>query len=189
MSSKIPIEELLRWRAARAEAEAPPAPRAARLLEMARPWWEIRPERFQAFVERLGRIQVACGHAMGEPRQSRSGHPVPTLIVRAVEELETSVRVLYLNVRDGRLRLRFQLDAAAVQAQESFEVTFVSDKPERPLLCAPGIFSLDGEYRIDTELSEKLAHGWEQLKVMDRMPFRLILRSDETAAELQFVPP
>src|SRR5438128_10069768 len=141
MSSKIPIEELLRWRAARAEAEAPPAPRAARLLEMARPWWEIRPERFQAFVERLGRIQVACGHAMGEPRQSRSGHPVPTLIVRAVEELETSVRVLYLNVRDGRLRLRFQLDAAAVQAQESFEVTFVSDKSERPLLSAPAKLS------------------------------------------------
>jgi len=179
MRTKIPIEELLRWRAARAEAEAPPAPRAARLLEMARPWWEIWPVRFQSFVERLGRIQVAYGHAMAEPLQSHSGHPVPALIVRAVEELETSVRVLYLNVRDGRLRLRFQLEAATMQAQERFEVTFVSDKPERPLLSAPAIFSLDGEYRIDTELSEELAHGWEQLKVTDRMPFRLILRSDK----------
>ena len=179
MSTRIPIEELLRWRAARAEAEAPPAPRAARLLETARPWWEIWPERFQSFVERLGRIQVAYGHAMAEPRQSPTGHPVPALIVRTVEELETSVRVLYLNVRDGRLRLRFQLDAATVQAQESFEVTFVSDKPERPLLSATAIFSLDGEYRIDAELSEELAHGWEPLKVTDRMPFRLILRSDK----------
>ena len=179
MSTKIPIEELLRWRAAKAEAEAPPAPRAARLLEMARPWWEIWPVRFQSFVERLGRIQVAYGHAMAEPLQSHSGHPVPALIVRAVEELETSVRVLYLNVRDGRLRLRFQLDAATLQAQERFEVTFVSDKPERPLLSAAAILSLDSEYRIDTELSEELAHGWEQLKVTDRMPFRLILRSDK----------
>lgn len=178
MNTKIPIEELLRWRAARAEAEAPPAPRAVRLLEMARPWWEIWPKRFQSFVERLGRIQVAYGHAMTEPRQSHSGHPVPALIVRAVEELETSARVLYLNVRDGRLRLRFQLDAATTLAQESFEVTFVADESARPLFSAPAILSVDSEYRIDTELSEELAHGWEQLKVTDRMPFRLIVRSD-----------
>src|SRR5256885_3187372 len=72
MRSKIPIEELLRWRVAKAETDAPPAPRAARLLEMARPWWEIWPERFQSFVERLGGIQVAYGHAMAEPGQSRS---------------------------------------------------------------------------------------------------------------------
>ena len=130
-------------------------------------------------VERLGGIQVAYGHAMAEPRQSSIGHPVPALIVRAVEELETSVRVLYLNVRDGRLRLRFQLDAAIAQAQESFEVTFVSDKPERPLLSAAAMLSLEGEYRVDTELVEELAPSWEQLRVTDRMPFRLILRSDK----------
>src|SRR5256885_6553362 len=182
MNPKITIEELLRWRAARAEAEAPPAPRAARLLELARPWWEIRPERFQSFVERLGRIHVAYGHAMAEPRQSHTGHPVPALIVRAIEELETSVRVLYLDVRDGRLRLRFQLDAATAQAQDCFEATFVGDRHERPLLSAPAILSVDSEYRIDTELSEDLAHGWEQLKVTDRMPFRLILRADKDGA-------
>jgi hypothetical protein len=179
MSTKISIEELLRWRVAKAEDEAPPAPRAARLLEMARPCWETWLERFQSLVERLGGIQVAYGHAMAEPRQSHIGHPVPALIVRAAEELETSVRVLYLNVRDGRLRLRFQVDAAIAQAQESFEVTFVSDNPERPLLSAAAILSLEGEYRVDTELVEELSHGWAQLKVTDRMPFRLILRSDK----------
>src|SRR5437870_13254093 len=136
MSTRILIEDLLRWRAARAEAEAPPAPCAARLLEMARPWWEIWPERFQSFVERLGRIQVAYGQAMAEPRQSHTGHPVPALIIRAAEELETSVRVLYLNVRDGRLRLRFHLDTASAPAQINFEVTFVSDRLERPLWSA-----------------------------------------------------
>jgi hypothetical protein len=180
MNSKLPIEELLRWRASRAEAEAPPAPCAARLLEMARPWWEIWPERFQLFVEHLGRIQLIYGHAMAEPRQSHTGHPVPALIIRAVEELETSVRVLYLNVRDGRLRLCFQLDAATAPAQESFEVTFVADQSTRPLLTASAILSVDSEYRIDTELSEELAPGWEQLKVTDRMPFRLILRSHKS---------
>src|SRR2546426_12668998 len=121
MSTRISIEELLRWRAARAEAEATPAPRAARLLEMARPWWEIWPERFQSFVERLGGVQVAYGHAMAEPGQSRTGHPVPTLIVCAGEELGASVRVLYINGRDGRVRLRFQLDAGAAPDHESFE--------------------------------------------------------------------
>src|SRR5436309_3280949 len=109
----MPVEQLLRWRLSQAEAEAPPAPRAGRLLELARPWWETWPERFQSFVERLGGIEVAYGHA-AEPRQPRGGHPVPALVVRAVEELETSVRVLYINVREGRLRLRFQLDAATV---------------------------------------------------------------------------
>jgi hypothetical protein len=173
------VEQLLHWRLARAEAEAPPAPRGAYLLELARPWWERWPERFQSLVERLRQIQIAYGHAMAEPRQSQSGHPVPTLIVRAVEELETSARVLYLNVRNGRLRLRFQLDAAAAQGHERFDVTLVADNSERPLLSAPAMLSLESEYRLDAELSEELARGWEQLKVTDRMPFRLILRSDK----------
>src|SRR5688572_7279321 len=113
MSNEISVGQLLRWRAARAEAEAPPAPRAARLLELARPWWEALPARFQSLVERLGNIQIAYGHAMAEPVSvRRSGHPVPTLIVRRAEESETSVCVLYLGVRDGRLRLRFQLERA-----------------------------------------------------------------------------
>src|SRR6185436_7178633 len=96
MKTEIPIGQLLRWRLSQAEAEAPPAPRAARLLEMARPWWETWPEQFQSLVERLGKIQVAYGHAMAEPQQSRSGHPVPVMIVRAIEELEASARVLSL---------------------------------------------------------------------------------------------
>jgi hypothetical protein len=133
MSNEISIEQLLRWRAARAEAEAPPAPRAARLLELARPWWEAWPERFQRLVERLGGIQIAYGHAMAEPVEARrSGYPVPTLIVRRAEELETSVCVLYLGVRDGRLRLRFQLEKAIAHVPETFEATFVAqDLPDR----------------------------------------------------------
>ena len=67
MNSNTPIEELLRWRLHQAEAEAPPAPPAARLLALARPWWEALPERFNALVERLGRIQVAYAYAQAEP--------------------------------------------------------------------------------------------------------------------------
>jgi len=181
MSIRIPIEELLRWRAARAEAEAPPAPRAAQLLEMARPWWELWPERFRSFVERLGRIQVAYGHAMAEPRPSHTGHPVPALIIRIREELETSARVLYLNVRDGRLRLRFQVDAALGPEPTSLEVTFVCNASRRPVVSANASLSVENEYRLDTELPEELARSWEQLKVTDRMPFRLILRTDMDA--------
>ena len=171
---KIPVEQLLRWRLAQAEAEAPPAPRAARLLELARPWWASWPERFQSVIERLTRIQIAYGHAMAEP-QSRSGHPVPALIVHTVEELETSVRVLYLNVRNGQLHLRFQLDAAPAHAEQDFEVTFVSEPAARPLFSAHAAKSVGSEYRLSAELSEEVARDWERLKVTDQMPFRLIL--------------
>jgi hypothetical protein len=47
MKSKIPIEELLRWRLDNAKSEAPLAPCAARLLDLARPWWERSPEKRQ----------------------------------------------------------------------------------------------------------------------------------------------
>jgi hypothetical protein len=179
MKTEVPVEQLLRWRLARAEAEAPRAPSGARLLELARPWWEIWPERFQSLVECLDRIQITYGHAMAEPAHGRGGYPVPAMVVRAAHELETSVRVLYLNVRDGRLRFRFQLDAVVQSTPETFEVTFTSDKAARPLLSANATLSVDNEYRIDAELSEELALDWVSLKVTDRMPFRLILRSDK----------
>jgi len=179
MSNEISIEQLLRWRAARAEAEAPSAPRAARLLELARPWWESWPERFQLLVERLGTIQIAYGHAAEPVEARRSGYPVPTLIVRRAEELETSVCVLYLGVRDGRLRLRFQLEKAITHTPDTLEATFVANGFTRPLFSAPAVLSVDSEYRIDCELPEKLARDWKELKVTDRMPFRLILRSDK----------
>jgi hypothetical protein len=178
MKSELNVQQLLRWRLARAEAEAPPAPCASHLLELARPWWETWPDRFQSLVERLGRIQIEYGHAMAEPPQTQRGHPVPALIVRAIEELETSARVLYMYIRDGRLRLRFQLDPASAQAQERFEASFVANDSERPLFSAAAQLSLDSEYCIDAELPEELSRGWAHLKVTDRMPFRLILRSD-----------
>jgi hypothetical protein len=173
---RITVEQLLNWRLAEAETEAPPAPRAMRLLELARPWWESWPKRFQRLVERVGRIQIADGHAMADGRVPRGGHPVPALIVRPAEEVETSVRVLYFAVRDGWLRLRFQLDPMPGPAQESFSVTFVADPPTRPLLSAQARLSVDSEYRLDAELSDELARDWGGLKVTDRMPFRLILR-------------
>ena len=172
-------EQLLRWRLARAETEAPRAPSAARLLELVRPWWESCPERFQSLVEHVGRIRIAYGHAMTEPSRSRGGHPVPALIVHAGEKFETSVRVLYFAVRDGRLRLRFQLDAVPAQVDNTLEVTFVSESLSRPLFSASGVLSVDSEYRIDAELSEEVASDWVLLKVTDRMPFRLILRGPD----------
>jgi len=178
MKQELTVEQLLRWRLARAEAEAPPAPRGACLLKFARPWWETRPEWFELLAERVGRIETAYGYAMAGPNRNRSGHPVAALIVRAGEESETVACVLYFNVREGRLRLRFQLDALPGQAQETFDVTFVNDKDARPLLSAQAALSVDSEYRLDVEISEELARDWEPLKVTDRMPFRLILRTE-----------
>jgi hypothetical protein len=177
MKEEISMQRLLRWRLEQAEASAPPAPRAAQLLAAVRPWWETWPELFRSAVESLGRIQLAYGHAMAKPDQSQSGHPIPVLVIHGNEKLETSACALYYNVRNGRLRLRFQLEAMASPAPKSFEVTFV-DAQSRPLFSAPATRSMDSEYSVDAELPGGLAPDWEQLKVVDRMPFRLIIRLD-----------
>ena len=183
MKTEIRIEQLLRWRLAQAEAEAPPAPRAARLLELARPWWETWPAQFQALVERLGGIQINCGHAMAEPNQSRMGHPVPVIIVSGAEESEALARVLYLSFRDGRLHLRFQLETPSAPVDAPYEVTIVSDADAKPVFSARAGLSRDSGYRLDAELATEVAVRWERLKVTDRMPFRLILRSVRNAQE------
>ena len=178
MIMETPIAELLRWRFEQAKNQAPPAPRATRLLELTRPWWETLPAQFQSLARRVANIQVAYGHAMTEPLSGGiGGYPVAALVVRTREEWDTSVRVLYLSVRDRRLRLRFQIEALPSPAEQSFEVTFVADGPTaRPELAATASLSLDSEYRLDADLTEELAKDWERLKATDRMPFRLILR-------------
>jgi hypothetical protein len=180
MNTESNLRELLRWRLARAEAEAPPAPRASRLIALTRPWWETWPEKFESIVARLIQLEVGFGHALTEPGQNRNGHPVPVLLVRTMEELETFARVLYLDVRDGGLRLRFRLENLAEAPERSFDVTFVSESTGQPLLSAAAVLSIDPEYRVDIDLPEQIAKGWERLKVTDKMPFRLILRPPVT---------
>jgi hypothetical protein len=183
MNNDIPMELLLRWRIALAENEAPPAPRVARLLEQARPWWDTWPDRFQALVERLTRMDIALGHAMTDSSHARTGYPVTALVDHAGEELETFARVLYLSLRDRRLCLRFHLNADFQPAVESFEATFVSDEKMAPVLSASATRSVDNEYRVDLQVSEELAREWGNLKVTDRMPFRLLLRSTSSISE------
>jgi hypothetical protein len=180
MKSGIPIEELLRWRLEEAEAEAPPPPSAARLLDLSRPWWEALPERFAELVERLGRVQVAFGHAMAEPRGAGGGHAVPALLVVPEEEIETSARVLYLDVRDGRLRLRFQLDPVTDPPGKAYDVTFVPDAPGASPFSALAVLSVDREYRLESPLDDVVLRAWETLRVTDRIPYRLILQPCET---------
>jgi hypothetical protein len=175
MKREIDIEQLLRWHEERAEARAPLAPSAAHLLEIARPWWETLPERFESYTRRLGAIRISYGYAMTELHHGHTGYPVPTLIARGNEELESPARVLYMSVRDGRLRLRFQIEPIP-RADQSFEVTFVSESGLRPILSTYAALSVDGEYRLDVELPEELAVTWESLRVTDQMPFRFILR-------------
>jgi hypothetical protein len=182
MSSERDIEGLLRWRLARAEAAAPPPPRAAHLVVLSRPWWETWPERFQAAAERLLAVpRVAYGHATTSQQDGRTGHPVPALVIHVVEEFETSARILYLSVRDGRLRLRFQLDAGPARTEPVLDVTFLSDDEPAPLFSAQATSSIESEYRLDAELPPPLSRSWENVKVTDRMPFRLILHSPAPA--------
>ena len=175
MRNQKDLENLFQWRRQRAEAEAPRAPSAARLLKLVQPWWEKYPDRFAAVVRHLGAMQLAYGYAMSHPHQGHSGHPVAALITNGDGEHESPARVLYVSVRDGRLRLRFQL-APVPRSDRQFEVTFVSEAALRPILSAQADLSGDGEYRVDVELPTDLAAAWESLKVTDPMPFRFILR-------------
>ena len=177
MKQDIPIELLLRWRVARAENEAPPAPRARRLLEEAQPWWDTWPERFHALIERVARMDVAYGHAMTDLGHARTGHPVTALVDHMGQELETFVQVLYLSLRDRRFCFRFHLNANVQPVVESFEATFISEEKKAPVLSAQAMRSVDSEYRVELQVPEELAREWGNLKVTDRMPFRLILRS------------
>jgi len=179
MNPGVSIEHLLRWRLARAESEAPPAPRAERLLELSRPWWERWPEQFRQHLVRLRQIPLAYGYAMVGPAGERRGHPVPTLITDP-EGVETYAHVTYLKARDARLRMRFQIDGVRTQP-ESFETTLVSDESEMPLCTALASRSYGDEYWVDLDLPEHLARSWAPLRVTDKMPFRLILRPANNA--------
>jgi hypothetical protein len=181
MSSEYDVERLLRWRSARAEADAPSAPSARQLIEMARPWWERLPDRFAAYVERLNGLQLVYAHAATTPAQRQGPYPVPALLVRVAQEVESSARVLYLSVRDGRLRMRFRLDADTALAEPSLDVTFVSDDQSRPLLSAVATQSVGHEYHLEVELPEPLEARWSELRVSDRMPFRFIMHAGSAA--------
>ncbi len=177
MNEDSTLAQLLRWRAAQAEAGAPPAPRAARLLALAQPWWETMPAEFAAQVRRLGAMHLAYGHAMAEPRRPERGHPVPALIVADGQDRELSVRVLYLDVGGSRMRLRLQLDLpAGMIAAETFEVTFVADTVGDAPWATTARRSPENEYRIDAEFPDASGPAWRAFKVTDRMPFRLIFR-------------
>lgn len=181
MSEQQSIEALLRWRLARAAADAPPAPSAARLLALVRPWWEEWPARWQTAVARLACAQVAYGHAMSASEARPGGHPVPVLVLGADgdADVDALARVLYLSVRDGRLRLRLLLSGASTRSGADFEATIVGDDgaaAERPLFVARAVRAAAGEYRLDTSVTDDLARSWAALRVTDRMPFRIVLR-------------
>ena len=177
MKTEQSLGQLLRWRLAQAEAGAPPAPRAARLLELARPWWEKWPAKFEALAAQLNATQSAYGHAMTVSGREREGYPVPVVIAMTPADHPASARILFLSIRDGRLRLRFELNTGVKIGLTTFDATFLDGAKAAPLLEAPAIRSVDNEYRLEAELPAGLRTAWAELRVTDRMPFRLILRA------------
>src|SRR5690242_19718185 len=113
MRTEVSIEELLRWRLALAEGEASPRPSAAQLLAWAQPWWERYPERFQHVLQSLITLETAVAHPTAQARHSRALYSVPTLIVRADEQIQARVDTLCFNLGDGQLHFRFALNAGA----------------------------------------------------------------------------
>jgi hypothetical protein len=144
MSTDPSIGHLLRWRFERAAAEAPPAPRAARLLALPR----------------------------------RAGHLVATRILRPSEEVEAAACVFSIQIRDGRLRLGFSLDAAGepVREYQAMLLSTGAGSGTHPILAARASALADGEYYLEGDLPGDLAESWASLRVTARMPFRIMLR-------------
>jgi hypothetical protein len=157
-----------------AESSAPSPPRAADLVDRLRPWWECRPGRFKTLAQRLSRLRFAYCCALDGPRLRPAGDPVPTLISH-VNDVETFSRIIYFSMRNDRLRLRFLLDEPPRRG-DNFEVTFVSLHDAQPLLLAVASRRLDGEYRLETDLTSRIVASWRNLWIGARMPFGLILR-------------
>lgn len=181
MNTDEDIEQLLQWRLRLAEKEAPPAPRASRLLEFCQPWWEVSPARSRRIFDRIAGLQFSFGHAMVAGGGSRSGHPVPVLLMRGDDEIEAAARVLYFNLRDGQLRLRFQLDAVPAPLEPALQVTFVA-VDSTPLFAAEAVLTGENEYRLETAPPAPLSATWANLKVTDPMPFRFVLGPAEREA-------
>ena len=130
MRTEVSIEELLRWRLASAQTEAPPGPHAAELLASARPWWEIYPERFEQALHSVMALETAVGAALASAAGPRAFDPVPAIIVRGDERIQAYAGIQCFKVGDGRLHFRFFLDACANPVENSYEVTFVSSCPK-----------------------------------------------------------
>lgn len=176
MKQQTPIEKLLRWRSTRAEDDAPPAPRAARLLEMSRPWWEVWPDHFREYVGRLGSIRIALGHAMVEPGNGQADCPIPVLMVAGTETHELVALPLYFSVREGRLLLRFRLEGGQ-QPKQDIEATLVDAESRSPIASGLATHSVDGEFSLGIKLAPQSARDWSRIKVVEPMPFRMILRA------------
>ena len=176
MTPEDSIARLLRWRQDRGAADAPPPPGAAQLVALARPWWEAAPARLLAQVERLRQVPLAYGYASTADARGGAGHPVPVL-VDAGEEAETYAHVLYLVVRGGRMRVRFQLAAdAAPLPGDALDVIFVPDAPEAAPFAGTARRAQGGAWRADVALPDDAEWRWATLRVTDRLPFRLVLR-------------
>src|SRR5580698_11194306 len=122
MKRKTSIQQLLRWRIAQSKASSPPAPKAAHLLQAARPWWEKQPKTFESQVEQLKRIKRVYGHALGATARSGHGNRVPALIVRGEEQSENYARITYFDVPDTRLLLSFKIENALRPVETAFQV-------------------------------------------------------------------
>jgi hypothetical protein len=177
MKEPISISDLLRWRMAQAQTEAPAPPDAWALIAQTRPWWKKWPEQFQAAVKSLGSLQVVYGRAHSLFNETSGGHPVPAVVIHGHQKQDCQARILFLTVREGSLRLRFRLVGPALPAEQTLEVTFV-DREMRPILTASATLAANHQYRIDTELPPLLAQVWEQVKVTDQMPFQFIIHCD-----------
>ncbi|HEX2101247.1 MAG TPA: hypothetical protein VHF69_11310 [Candidatus Synoicihabitans sp.] len=178
MKNHFLLEDLINWRSAQAEADAPPPPRAARLLELMRPWWQVQPERFRALLQQFDTM-MRVGYAMDPDRAQRENHPVPAVVAQTNVETNALADILYLSVRGRTLRLRFALRAAPELRRSKLEVTFVAADSPDPLFFSTATLGPDGDYRVEMELPAKLAEDWSRLRVTERMPFRFILRPQD----------
>lgn len=179
MNQHQKLSHLLRWKFEQSAKEAPPPPDYSFVEQEARMWWEAAPEAFQKLLRLLATLPAEHGFAAGA--DETADQPTVPVVVDSREGSEaTRGEILYFNISDGLLRLRFRLRPPLAQSPDRVRVTFVANVDMTPVLVAWALPGIDEEFRLEGSLSPTLARDWSGLKATSPMPFRLVLQTGES---------
>lgn len=178
MNQHQKLSQLLRWKFEQSEIDAPPPPDYNFVEQEAPVGWEVAPATFQKLLRLLDALPAEPGFA-ADPSEIADQPTVPVVVDTGAGSEVTCGEILYLNINEGRLRLRFKLKPPLAQRQERMRVTFVSNVDMAPVLAAWALPSVDEEFRLEGSLSPTLERDWSGLRATSHMPFRLILQAGD----------
>jgi hypothetical protein len=173
------LSQLLRWQFEQSAIDAPPPPHYNFVEREAPIGWQMAPGAFQKLLRLLDALPAEPGFA-ADPDGNTDQPTVPVVVATGVGSEVTRGEILYFNIAEGRLRLRFRLKPPLAKRPERMRVIFVSNVDMTPVLEAWALPGVDEEFRLEESLLPTLERDWSELRATSHMPFRLILQAGES---------